>query len=155
MAGLYDLFWFTKWAPDFGDWLQDWHGVPRRCMGPFPGDYTAIFLDVVNSPLRSEAIRHLNVHIAYDPAKHTSTELSRWGEISPSGERYLWRGDAGLDYVVHGPHGSYRVVLQVGSAPVVPRWERMTKEEAKALEDDMQHPERVVGDASRWPTVPA
>jgi len=50
VAGLYDLFWFTKWAPDFGDWLKDWHGVPPRCIGPFPGDFTAMFLEVVKFP---------------------------------------------------------------------------------------------------------
>ncbi len=154
VCGLFDFIWFGQWAPNFSSWLLDWHNIRPR-PSPIPGDHTAVFLDIDNHNLKRRAITELRIHLGYDPKKH-SNNIYR-----------LWPLSDQLPVIERGPfiqisaaeHGYYAITSQAGTTPIVPRWERMTKEEHEALVNAMEHPGRnrdgVVEDACSWPSVAA
>jgi hypothetical protein len=145
VSGLFDFYWFDKWAPDIDSWLKHWHNIPRRPR-PFAGDNTAMLLDLNNKKLRREAHDSLAIHLTASPKhhfgylhndrEHILGSLSQWMKVSPHSI-----------FIESGPRalGNYALLLQPGSAPVVPRWERVTEEEHKAMEDAKDHPERSEG----------
>ncbi|KAK3328746.1 hypothetical protein B0H66DRAFT_526148 [Apodospora peruviana] len=154
VSGLFDFYWFATWAPDTDPWLRQWHNVhnpPSTSIWAWQQQHGRV-LDLNTKKLRRVAHDSLAIHIDADPE-----------ERGLAGDIY---SDRGRDHIVHryssnrmrvSPHsifvensrfglpgGNYAILLQPGSAPVVPRWERVTEEDKhKAMQDaKYHHPER-------------
>ncbi|KAK1760012.1 hypothetical protein QBC47DRAFT_398820 [Echria macrotheca] len=140
VSGVFDFYWLASngWAPDIDPWLEYWHNIPPR-LRPFAGDNTAILLDVNNEMLRRTAHDSLALHLSagdfyffgcrLDPTGDWDgvvRSLSGWIQVSAH-SMFIENKSRTM--------GNFAILLQPGSPPIVPRWERLTVEEQNAKED--------------------
>ncbi|KAK3328121.1 hypothetical protein B0T19DRAFT_400910 [Cercophora scortea] len=154
VRGLFDFIWFGQWAPDFSSWLLDWHNIPRR-PNPIPGDHAAVFLDIHNHGLQLGALSQMQLHLGHDPKKHSNTIYPLWPAMFELPGPDI---DRGFCIRITAPgHGNYAITCQQDTTLIVPRWERMTKEENDALFDAMENPGKnrdgAAEDARSWPST--